>query len=192
MGSSLQESMIHWTDRISEMLMVTTEKVRGEVEQHLRMMHSHEAAQTYLEKNPPSASPPIRCALTFRYIVNHSKQCPLSGIHHEALVPFDLGAARLPAQPPPPPPWPPPAPPTVPPPPTVEQAVAGYSADVGGSAMMVDAAKSADVGDSAHAGDSADPWALSALVSVVHLAQSSLPTVDSVFGHQRLYDAALH
>ena len=43
---------------------------------------------------------------------------------------------------------------------------------------MVDAAKSADVGDSAHAGDSVDPLALSAIASVVHLAQSSLPSVD--------------
>ena len=62
------------------MLMVTTEEGLGNVnvEQHLRMMHSHTAVQTYLEKSPPSASPPIRCVLTFRYMVNHSKQCPLN------------------------------------------------------------------------------------------------------------------
>ena len=47
---------------------------------------------------------------------------------------------------------------------------------------MVDAAQSADVGDSAHAGDSAAPWDLSVVASVVHLAQSSLPAVDSVLG----------
>ena len=46
---------------------------------------------------------------------------------------------------------------------------------------MVVAATS-DAGGSAHAGDSADPWALSMLASVVHLAQSSLPTVDYVLG----------
>ena len=53
------------------------------------------------------------------------------------------------------------------------------SADAGGSAHAGD---SADAEDSAHAGDSADPWALSVLDYVVHLAQSSLPTVDSVLG----------
>ena len=47
--------------------------------------------------------------------------------------------------------------------------------------MMVDAATS-DAGGSAHAGNLADPWALSVIDSVVHLAQSSLPTVDSVLG----------
>ena len=44
------------------------------------------------------------------------------------------------------------------------------------------AGDSADAVDSAHDGDSADPWALSAIASVVHLAQSSLPTVDYVLG----------
>ena len=101
------------------------------------------------KKNPPGASPPIRSLLTFRFIVNRIQECSLSGIHG-APAPFDLGAARLPAQPllPPPlestptlPPAPPTVPPplTVPPPPTQGWAAAGDSADVGGSEVMVDA-----------------------------------------------------
>ena len=50
----------------SDMLMVRTEEGLTNVEQHLRMLHPHMAVQTYLEKNPPSASPPIRCVLTFQ------------------------------------------------------------------------------------------------------------------------------
>ncbi|MFM7981278.1 MAG: hypothetical protein ACKPKO_18380, partial [Candidatus Fonsibacter sp.] len=43
--------------------------------------------------------------------------------------------------------------------------------------MMV----AASAGDSAHAGDSAaDPWALPTLASVVHSAQSYMPTLDSL------------
>ena len=80
-GGLIPETMIHWTDWRSDILMVWTEKGRGEVEQHLRTMRSHEVVQTYLEKSPPGASPPIRRVLTFRYVVNQSEQCPLSGIH---------------------------------------------------------------------------------------------------------------
>ena len=68
------------------MLMLTTEKGRGEGEQHLRMMRSHEAVQTYLDKNPPGASPPIRCVLIFWYIFNHNEQRPMSGIKSEVPV----------------------------------------------------------------------------------------------------------
>ena len=57
--------------------MVTTEEGLGNVnvEHHLRTMHSHTVVQTYLEKNPPGASPPIRSVLTFRYSVNHMQEC---------------------------------------------------------------------------------------------------------------------
>ena len=52
MGGSFPENMIHWTDRRSDMLRVTTEFGLGKVDQDLRMMHSHKAMQTYLEKAP--------------------------------------------------------------------------------------------------------------------------------------------
>ena len=67
MGGSYQENMVHWTDRRLDMLMVTTDEGLGQVEQHLRNMHSHKVAQTYLDN-------------TFRSIVNHSGQRPMSGI----------------------------------------------------------------------------------------------------------------
>ena len=71
---------------------------------------------------------------------------------------------------------------------------AAKSADAGGSAHAGDssdddagdsarAGDSTDAGDSVHAGDSPDEtWALSVLASVIDLAQSSLPTVDSLLG----------
>ena len=87
------------------------------------MMHSHEVVQTYLEKNPADASVPIRCVLTFRYIVNHKEECPCNtSVRMLSKILAQVDYATLPVEPPPPPPLPPP-PATAPPlPPTQEHA----------------------------------------------------------------------
>ena len=47
MGGSFQQNMVRWTDRRSEMLMVTTEEGlhNSNVAPHLKCMHSHEPLQ---------------------------------------------------------------------------------------------------------------------------------------------------
>ena len=97
-GCLFHENMVHWADKRSEMLMWRTEGGLGAVEEHLRVMRTHEVVQTFLDKNPPGALTPIRHVLTFRCIGNHNRECLLRG-SKGVPVPWELGLAGLRAQP---------------------------------------------------------------------------------------------